>query len=54
MVMYGYISLLFNKFKSLTLERPMGGGGSQIDIPIGFPDLKFETFKQSKWNFQYL
>ena len=34
----------------LTLERPEGG---QMDPPpIGFSDLKFEAFKQSKWNFQ--
>ena len=35
----------------LALERPKG---SQMDHPIGFSDLKFEAFKQSKWNFQYL
>ena len=35
----------------LTLERPRGGGGGQMDPPIGFSDLKFEAFKQSKWNF---
>ena len=29
-------------------------GGDQMDTPIGFSSLKFETFKQSKWNFQYL
>ena len=30
------------------------GGGGQMDHPIGFSDLKFEAFKQWKWNFQYL
>ena len=30
------------------------GGSGQIDPSIGFSDLKFEAFKQSKWNFQYL
>ena len=29
----------------LTLERPRRGGG---DEPIGFSELKFEAFKQSK------
>ena len=40
----------------LTLERPrwVGGGGGSNEVPIGFLDLKFEAFKQSKWNFQYL
>ena len=33
--------------KELTLEHPRGGGG-QMDPPIGFLDLKFEAFKQSK------
>ena len=37
---------------TLTLERTRGGG--QMDPPIIFSDLKFEAFKQSKWNFQYL
>ena len=32
----------------LTLERPRGRGGVQMDRPIGFSDLKFEAFKQSK------
>ena len=32
-----------------TLERPKpGAGGSQMDPLIGFSDLKFEAFKQSK------
>ena len=30
------------------------GGGGQMDTLIGFLDLTFEAFKQSKWNFQYL
>ena len=30
----------------LTLERPRGGGSN--GTPIGFSDLKFEAFKQSK------
>ena len=34
----------------LTLERPEGSNGPLI----GFLDLKFEAFKQSKKNFQYL
>ena len=38
---------------TLTLERPRGGGVKWTP-PIGFSDLKFEAFKQSKWNFQYL
>ena len=39
--------LLFENFQlnPLTLERPRGG---QMDPPIGFSDLKFEAFKQSK------
>ena len=35
----------------------VGTRGFQMDPPPppkGFPDLKFEAFKQSKWNFQYL
>ena len=32
----------------LNLERPRGGEGSNGPGPIGFSDLKFEAFKQSK------
>ena len=32
--------------RGLTLERPKGGGSN--GPPIGFSDLKFEAFKQSK------
>ena len=35
---------------TITLERPGGSNGP----PIGFTDLNFEAFKQTKWNFQYL
>ena len=37
----------------LTLKRP---GGIKWTPPptIGFSNQKFEAFKQSKWNFQYL
>ena len=36
-------------------SNDQGGGGGESNGPsIGFSDLKFEAFKQSKWNFQYL
>ena len=43
-------------YSNLTLERPRGeeGGGDVKWTPHRFSNLKFETLKQSKWNFQYL
>ena len=35
----------------LNLESP---GGESNGLTRNFSDLKFEAFKQSKWNFQYL
>ena len=48
---YGFLILdkrlvLIVSFLALTLQRP--GGGGQMDSPIGFSDLKFEVFKQTK------
>ena len=45
---------LFVVFNPRTSKGGWGGGGGVKWIPIGFSDLKFEAFKQSKWNFQYL
>ena len=44
--------LIFSQFYPRTSKG--GGGGGSNGPPIGFSDLKFEAFKQSKWNFQYL
>ena len=44
---YLFIYLFVCSF-CLTLERPRGGGGGHMEHPIGFSDLKFEAFKQSK------
>ena len=41
------ISITITNINPRTSKRS-GGGGDQMDPPIGFSDLKFEAFKQSK------
>ena len=43
---FGHVTSIAIIMIIITLERPSWGGG-QMD-PIGFSDLKFETFKQLK------
>ena len=40
-------------FPHVLILTPPNVQGGQMD-PLGFSDLKFEAFKQSKWNFHYL
>ena len=37
----------------LTLFNVQGGGGGSNGPPIGFSDLKFKSFKQSKRSFRF-